>query len=215
MVAQLDEIGDAQLRSGHIIRVNRRRQKTGRALQRRVGQAHPGQEEDGNAHHPELRILEIELLFLGVMDDLPGADFPDRRRVVEADLAGRGDSLIKLRIAALGMGDLGRGDLQLAVQNQPRGLQDAVLQISGKLSEISDKDHVTGLIHEGQRALHAQVVRRAVIGDGFRAQAHAFVEHLHRADGRDSAAAVKADVVRDERCRRRRLLCRPRRAEAE
>jgi hypothetical protein len=76
VIAKHDEIGHADLRAGGVGGPDRGREEPVSAFQRRVGHAHLRQPDHRHAHDAELRALEIELLFLFVMDDAAGADLP-------------------------------------------------------------------------------------------------------------------------------------------
>ena len=124
-----DEIGHLQPGPQARGRDQFRDQETGGA--RQVGVGHP-QARDPEHRQPakaQLRTVKVDLLFLRVMDDAPRPDLPQRRRIAGADLAGRRDRAPQPRIAPADAHHLGRGQLQLPVQDQPRRGQDAVGQI--------------------------------------------------------------------------------------
>jgi hypothetical protein len=200
VIAQHDEIGHADLGAGGVGGPHRGREEPGRAFQRRVGHAHLRQPEHRHAHDAELRAFEVELLFHLVVDDPAGADFPKRRGVVETHLAGRRDSLVGLAVAAIHAVDLGGGDLQLPVEDEARGLQDAVPQIGGEIGEIGDDDGVARGIDQGQGALDRDLVAAPRIGDRLRPEPRALEEDLDAAARGDRGGPlVEGDVVGDER----------------
>ena len=170
----------------------------------RLGDRQPRQVGDRQSEDLDTRILEVEAALGGVAGDARGADRPGRGRVLGADRAGAGDHPVEARVAVAAAPHLGRGELQLAGDQQPRPGNQALGEVGRQGGRVGEQDSALG-VGQHDRTLGADLVVRLVVGDACGAQHPALVEHLDVAAGDEAAGlAVVADLVGDE-ARRQRL----------
>ena len=104
-----------------------------------------------NVEHAQLCTLEIELPFLLVVGDAAGADLPQWRAAVLADMAGGDRGLVELGVAAPDADHLQRGKLNLLIEecwsHEPKmrpNFDDVVKRLNGEIAdEIRRKEEPT------------------------------------------------------------------------
>ena len=105
---------------------------------------------------------------------------------------------VERRVAPAGAPDLGRGELQLSVDEQARAGDQAVGQIGRERGGVG-KDHAPGGVGQHQRTFGADLVGGLVVDDPVRPKHPALIEHLDVAGGDEKpGVAVVGHLVGDE-----------------
>ena len=166
MIAERDEIGQAERRARDAARPDRGAQEPVGPFDRRVGHPQVGEIADGHARDAELRVAQVDHPLELVMGRALGADFPQRRRTVLADLAiGSGDEP-PFGEAALGPLHLGGGQLQLVLHEMPGRDQDEILHVGGQIGEIGEGARAVRRVLNGQGTDHRDPPLNALVDDG-------------------------------------------------
>ena len=127
-----------------------RHQEAAGAFHRRVGVAEIRQPGDRHAEHIEGRVLVVDHPLDLVVDHPPGADAPQRYRVVGANLARTVDRLGKHVEAGLDAARLGRRELDVLAHHGARAAHQPVAQIGVQIGEIGEHGRPRGVAqHDG------------------------------------------------------------------
>ena len=145
-----------------------------------------------------MRLFEVDLPFLRIVDDAGGADFPEWRRTSCADAAARGDDLGQGRVALSGASDLDGRKLELSVQDKAGAAQDSGAHVAVERRFVGEQDRAAIGFGQADRPLHRELTRPAVEDDTAGSETAAFVEYLDRALGDERPVAFDLNPVRHQ-----------------